>query len=226
MEPAADRLRSILDRIEKAAVRAGRSPAEITLVAVTKTVSLERVLPFLQAGVHHVGENRVQEAIEKYQSSEGRKTIAAALHLIGRLQSNKAKRAVGLFDVIDSLDRIDLADDLNRHAQAAGKIMPCLVEVKLSSEETKSGMAPEQLDEFLEQLKSRTALTVKGLMGIAPLAATGDLARPYFAKLRTLREKAKLEVLSMGMSSDFEAAIAEGSTLVRVGTALFGPRVP
>ncbi len=146
------------------------------------------------------------------------------LHLIGQLQSNKVKKAVRFFDMIQSLDRLDLADDINRYAQEAGKVMPCLVEVKISSEKTKSGVDPDALPDFLAALKTRRSLAVKGLMGIAPLDAAGHAARPYFTRLRRLFESAKLEVLSMGMSSDFEVAIEEGSTMVRIGTALFGPR--
>lgn len=223
---AADRLGRIVDRIDSAARRAGRNPKDITLVAVTKTISLDKVLPFIRAGIHHIGENRVQEALSKFRTSEGGKQVHAMVHLIGPLQSNKAKKAAAFFDMIQSLDRIDLADDLNRHAAEVGKIIPCLVEVKISSEESKSGVEPDRLDDFLAQLKTRTHLAIKGLMGIAPLDAQGAEARPFFARLRGLFEKAKLDVLSMGMSSDFETAIEEGSTMVRIGTALFGQRAP
>jgi pyridoxal phosphate enzyme (YggS family) len=232
METASDRLRYLSDRIRAAAERVGRDPASITLVAVTKTVPLERVLPFLNAGVAHIGENRVQEAYKKYSTPSpfvgegpGEGSPHLTLHLIGQLQSNKTKKAVALFDVIQSLDRLELADDIDRHARAMGKIMSCLIEVKISPDATKSGLDPDRFDEFLDQLKDRRSLAIKGLMGIASYGADGDAARPAFAKLRRLFEKAKLETLSMGMSHDFEAAIAEGSTMIRLGTALFGPRV-
>jgi pyridoxal phosphate enzyme (YggS family) len=231
IESAADRLGRILERIDAAARRSGRNPKDITLVAVTKTISLEKVLPYIQAGVHHIGENRVQEALIKYSTPStflgegpGEGPSRPSFHLIGQLQSNKAKKAVEFFDMVQSLDRLALADDLNRHAAEMKKVLPCLVEVKISSEETKSGLDPERLEELLNQLKTRTSLAIKGLMGIAPFAAGGESARPYFAKLRRLFEKTQLEILSMGMSSDFEAAIQEGSTMVRIGTALFGPR--
>lgn len=221
---ATDRINLVFERINNAAQRAGRSPQEITLVAVTKTIPLERILPYLEAGVHHIGENRVQEALAKFQNPDGSKSVRASLHLIGQLQSNKAKKAAALFDQVQSLDRLDLADDLNRHAQALGKVLPCLIEVKISPEDSKSGVAPEALEGLLGQLKSRTSLSIEGLMGIAPQDTAGDAARPYFAKLRRLCEDSKLKVLSMGMSSDFEAAIAEGSTMIRLGSVLFGPR--
>jgi pyridoxal phosphate enzyme (YggS family) len=224
MESAADRLGRILERIDQAARGAGRDPKDITLVAVTKTISLDKVLPFIRAGIHHIGENRVQEALSKWSVANDSGSEKPKFHLIGHLQSNKAKKAVEFFDVIQSLDRLDLADDLNRHAHELGKAASCLVEVKISSEQTKSGVDPEKLADFLGQLKSRTSLAIKGLMGIAPFDVNTQTARPAFHKLRQLFEKAKLEVLSMGMSNDFEIAIEEGATMVRIGTALFGPR--
>jgi len=224
MESAAERLGRVTERISQAARRSGRDPKHITLVAVTKTFPFENILPFLQSGVRHIGENRVQEALSKYQNPDGARRTACTLHLVGQLQSNKARKAVGLFDMIQSLDRTELADDLNRHAQAAGKVMPCLVEVKISPEATKSGLDPEQLDDFLSQMKKRTSLSIQGLMGIAPVTKISDETRPFFRRLRQLFEKTKLEILSMGMSTDYEVAIEEGSTMVRLGTALFGAR--
>jgi pyridoxal phosphate enzyme (YggS family) len=231
MEQAADRLRSVVQRTEQAAHRAGRNPQEIVLVAVTKTVPLDHVLPFIQAGIRRVGENRVQEALTKYSTplplggeGLGEGFIRPEFHLIGPLQSNKAKKAIAFFDVIQSLDRWDLAEDLNRHAQAIGKVQDCLIEVKVSEEPSKSGLLPEAFPDFLSRLSSLPNLRVRGLMGIPPLAATGDAARPYFQCLQRLFQDSCLEVLSMGMSSDFEVAIEEGSTMVRIGSALFGPR--
>jgi hypothetical protein len=247
MESAADRLGIVVLRIEKAARRAGRDPKDITLVAVTKTVALERILPYIQAGIRHLGENRVQEALTKIselrvQGSE------IKLHLIGPLQSNKAKKAVANFDMIQSLDRWELAEDLDRHSDILGKVQDCLIEVKVSDEPSKSGLAPEALPEFLERLTFLHHLRIRGLMGIPPLSASGDAARPYFQRLKRLFDdttktvssfkfqvsgqseletrnlKLPFDVLSMGMSSDFEAAIEEGSTMIRIGTALFGSR--
>jgi len=220
---ASDRLQSVLEGIAKAAIVAGRKPDEITLVAVTKTVPLERILPLLQAGIQHVGENRVQEMMTKSAAIRSQ-TPAIKLHLIGPLQSNKAKKAVETFDIIQTLDRWDLAQDLNRHAAALQKIQECLVQVKISDEPSKSGLAPAALPEFLNQVTALPNLKIRGLMGIPPQAATGDAARPYFATLRSLHERSNLEILSMGMSSDFETAIQEGATMVRLGTILFGSR--
>lgn len=171
-----------------------------------------------------VGENRVQEALGKYLDGAGTKKIAARFHLLGPLQSNKAKKAAQFFDLIQSLDRLELAADLQRHAEALGKTVRCLVEVKVSQESTKSGLPPERLEDFLSAMQKFSRVTVEGLMGIPPLAALGEKARPYFAQLKALHDRVKLPVLSMGMSSDFEIAIEEGATMVRVGTALFGSR--
>jgi len=224
MDAATERLGRILDRIDKAARRSGRKSQDITLVAVTKTIPFDNILPFLQAGVGHVGENRVQEALTKYSMGLDEEFKRPKLHLIGQLQSNKAKKAVAVFDMIQSLDRLPLAEDLNRHALEAGKKLPCLIEVKISPEESKSGLDPEQLEDFVTRMKGMTSLDLQGLMGIAPQTRTSEEARPFFRRLRRLFETAKLNVLSMGMSSDFEVAIEEGSTMVRIGTALFGAR--
>jgi pyridoxal phosphate enzyme (YggS family) len=214
----------VRQRIAEASRKAGRVPADVTLVAVTKTVLWEQVEPWIAAGVVDCGENRVQEALGKFATPEGSKKIAGRFHLIGPLQTNKAKKAVQFFDLIQSLDRLDLAKELNRHAAAAGKIMPCLVEVKVSDEPSKAGLAPEALREFLDAVRAFPHVAVQGLMGIPPANAAGDAARPYFARLRKLLETSGLKTLSMGMSSDFETAIEEGSTMVRLGTVLFGAR--
>jgi pyridoxal phosphate enzyme (YggS family) len=225
MMTALDNLKMVLERISKAAARAGRKTDDVTLVAVTKTVPFETVRPYLDVGIRHIGENRVQEAMQKYSGLRTQDSEFPKLHLIGQLQSNKAKKAVEFFDVIQSLDRLELAKDIDRHAQALGKKQACLVEIKISPEATKSGLAPEELDAFLAQTKSLPFLDIQGLMGIAPEGSGPDTARPYFSRLRKLFEKSGLNVLSMGMSSDFEVAIEEGATMVRIGSALFGPRV-
>jgi PLP dependent protein len=221
----AERLKRVQDRIVAAAQRSGRNPKEIDLVAVTKSVSFERVLPLLQAGIQHFGENRVQEAQLKYADRSFRQTHPQAkLHLIGHLQTNKAKKAVELFDTVQSLDRVELGDALDRFAKQSGRSLPCLVEVKVSPEPTKMGLPPEQLGEFLDRAKAWTALKIHGLMAIAPHSESAEEARPFFKRLRQLADKARLAVLSMGMSNDFEVAIEEGATIVRIGTALFGSR--
>ena len=216
----ADRLKEIHERITKAAERSGRPASAISLVAVTKTVSLDRVIPFLDAGILHIGENRVQEALSKYGGMPKRPTT----HLIGQLQSNKAKKAVSFFDVIQSVDRIDLARDLDRHANALGKKQKCFIEVKVSPEATKSGLPPEQLADFLAEARTFPNLELRGLMGIAPATLNPDECRPFFSRLRQLFDDSKLDHLSMGMSSDFEIAIEEGATMIRLGTILFGAR--
>jgi pyridoxal phosphate enzyme (YggS family) len=225
MNVAQERFNQVVERIQKAAQQSGRDPQKIALVAVSKAVPFDRIAPFIQAGARILGENRVQEASAKFGSGEA-KTLHpnTQLHLIGHLQTNKAKKAVGLFDMVQSLDRADLGIDLNRHAGEAGRSLSCLVQVKISTEPAKEGLAPEQLDDFLAQAKAWTHLKIQGLMGIAPYMEDPENARPFFARLRALFEKTKLDVLSMGMSHDFEAAVQEGATMVRIGTALFGTR--
>lgn len=225
MESAAERLNRVQERIQAAARRSGRDPQKIDLVAVTKSVSFAHVVPLLQAGVSTLGENRVQEAQTKFGDHQAQRINPhAQLHLIGQLQTNKAKKAVQLFDMVQSLDRPDLGEALNRHAKDLNKSLPCLVEVKISPEATKTGLPPEQLKDFLARSAAWTSLRIKGLMGIAPYADDSEAARPFFAKLRRLFEETKLDILSMGMSRDFEVAIEEGATMVRIGTALFGSR--
>jgi len=213
-----------LSRVAAAALRVGRRPEEVTVIAVSKTVPFEQVEPVRLAGIVEFGENRVQEALGKFQNTDGSRRIAGRFHLIGPLQSNKVKKAVAFFDMIQTLDRISLAEDIDRHAAELGKTIRCLVEIKISPEESKSGLAPEELSGFLDQLPRFKHIAVEGLMGIPPMTATGEASRLWFAKLRQLQEKTSLKTLSMGMSSDFEVAIEEGATMVRIGTALFGAR--
>lgn len=228
MSPS-ETLRALQEKIAAAAQRSGRRSEDITLLAVTKTVPTERIQPFLEAGIREVGESRVQEAEQKW----GGGGVEAKIHLIGPLQSNKAKKAVALFDMIQTLDRWDLAQDIERHAAAAGKIQDCLIQIKISDEPTKSGLDPAALPDLLSRLTPLSHVRIRGLMGIPPFSATGPAARPYFQKLYKLFEQSRphvpnvptvFTILSMGMSSDFEAAIEEGSTLVRIGSALFGAR--
>jgi len=221
------RLNEIRGRIAAAAARSGRSPDSITLIGVIKTVPHERIREALGAGLADVGENRVQ-ATESAIAELGRGS--ARWHLIGHLQRNKSARALELFDRIHTLDSIELARQLSRQAVARGRSWPALVQINVSGEASKSGVAPEVLVPLLERLLELPGLGVDGLMAIGMPVERPEMARREFARLRELRDAAERAVgaalphLSMGMSDDFEVAIEEGSTMVRVGTALFGVR--
>jgi pyridoxal phosphate enzyme (YggS family) len=225
-----ERLAEVLGRIERSALKAGRDPSEIKLVAVSKTHPTESLRRAIEAGVHDLGENRVQEADEKIQEL-GRQ--CARWHLIGHLQANKARRAVVLFDLIHSLDSSALARRLNRLCEEEGREeLPVLIQVDLGSEATKSGVGEEDLPELVETINSCPRLRLTGLMTLPPFFDDVERVLPFFRRLRGLRDelrqreafKDNVGELSMGMSHDYEAAIAEGATLVRVGTAIFGER--
>ena len=208
-----------------AAARAGRDPDSVQLVAVTKTLPPERVEQALAAGLTVFGESRLQEARAKIPVISSR----ARWHLIGHLQSNKARDAVSLFELIHSVDSVRLAVELNKWADRLGKTQAVLIEINVSGEASKFGMKPEDLESALRQLQALPRLEVHGLMTIAPFAEDPEKARPSFRRLRELRDAAAqqgwaLPQLSMGMSHDFTVAIEEGATLIRVGTALFGER--
>jgi len=212
-----DRVR---ERIARAAERAGRRADDVLLVAVSKTVAADRIREAVAAGIPALGENRVQEARDKI-AVLGR---PVPWHLIGHLQTNKAKEALQLFDLIHSLDRIDLARELDRRARAAGRVVDVLVEVNVGAEPSKGGWSPAAVATALDALTALGHLRVRGLMAIPPEVARPEDARPWFRELRTLAERHGLRELSIGMSHDFEVAIEEGATMVRVGTAIFGPR--
>ena len=210
-------IRRVRETIAEAAGRAGRRPEEITLVAVTKKKPASAVLEALSAGVTNVGENYVQEAAEKREQVQG-----GRWHLLGHLQSNKARLAVSLFDLIESVDSVKLAQALSR--QAAEKRQDILLQVHLGDEETKTGFAPDTALDAAAKIAALPNISLLGLMGIAP---NGTDPRPYFQQLKQLFDRLPAEnrqILSMGMSGDYEAAIEEGATLVRVGTAIFGAR--
>ncbi len=222
-------LREIHQRIARAAARAGRRPEEITLVGVSKTFAAEAIREAFAAGVRHFGENRVQE----WEGKRGGVTdLAATWHLIGHLQSNKAARAARLFDSADSVDDLELARRLDRARgeMPGGKKLRVLLEVRIAPEETKSGVQEAQLPALAEGVQALPHLDLAGLMCIPPFLDEPEQVRPYFRRLRELRDALAgrlgrpLAVLSMGMSHDFEAAIEEGATEVRIGAALFGPR--
>lgn len=220
----ANNLQHVREEIAAACARAGRNPSDVALMAVSKTHPASAVAEAYAAGQRLFGENRVQEFAAKREELGGLE--GCSFHLIGPLQNNKTNKAAELFDAIDSLAEVKTAERLNSAAKALGKRLEVLVEVKLSPEESKHGLAPEALGEFLEAIGHLEAIRVRGLMTVPPL---NEEPRPYFQRLRQLREEhaAKwpdLRELSMGMSHDFATAIEEGSTVVRVGTAIFGSR--
>lgn len=210
----------IRTRMEKARRRFGAPPDEVELVAVSKTFSAEAIEPFLEAGQRVFGENRVQEAKEKWPALRERYPDLQ-LHLIGPLQTNKAREAVALFDVIETVDRDKLAGILAEELKRAGKRLPCFVQVNIGGEEQKAGIPVAEAVDFVARCRQVHGLDIVGLMCIPP---EGQPAGPYFALLAELGRIAGVEKLSMGMSGDFETAIAMGATHVRVGSALFGRR--
>jgi hypothetical protein len=227
------RLAAIQEKIDSACRRAGRHPEQVRLMAVSKVHPAEAFVEALAAGITLLGENRVQEYETKREKLRDLGATPAEVHLIGHLQSNKSARAAELFDGIDSVDSLRVAERLNEAAGKLGKTLPILLEIKLSHEETKNGVSPEssELHSLFERLPDLHNLAMRGLMTIAPLDKDPDTARACFRRLRTLREQWSVDFphldfreLSMGMSGDFEMAIEEGSTLVRIGTALFGAR--
>jgi pyridoxal phosphate enzyme (YggS family) len=215
-------LEAVHERVARACERAGRKPDDVLLIAVSKTVEIERIRLAVTAGVQALGENRVQEAKDKV-AALGR---PVPWHLIGSLQTNKARDAVELFDWIHSVDREELARELDRRAHQRERRVKILVQVNVGEEPQKGGVHPAELKGLLESLTALSSLDVRGLMCIPPAAETAEASRAWFKRLRELRDAAGLEHCSMGMSGDFEVAIEEGATMVRVGTAIFGPRTP
>ncbi|TVR49391.1 MAG: YggS family pyridoxal phosphate-dependent enzyme [Puniceicoccaceae bacterium] len=224
--PFQQNLQSLRERVARACDRCGRDPGSIELLPVTKTFPPEVVRQVVEAGLPAVGENRVQEALVKMDAVGG----GLRWELIGPLQSNKARPAAERFARIQSVDRVKIVDALARHAGAAGLTLPILLEINAGRDPAKHGVLPEEAEALLTAALARSALRVEGLMTIAPLDEDPAVARRCFAALRECRDRlestagVRLPVLSMGMSGDFEAAIEEGSTLIRVGSALFGAR--
>ncbi len=220
-------LQRVRERIHSACERAGRRTDEITLIAVSKTFSADSIRAAYQAGLRVFGENRVQERESK---SAALADLDAAWHLIGHLQSNKARRAAQLFSHIDSIDSAALASKLDAAAAEFGKRLPVLIEVHLGGEATKSGVPPEHVESLADCIAPLPHLDLRGLMSVPPFFEDPERVRPYFAKLRALRDNLAarrnipLPALSMGMSHDFEVAIEEGATEIRLGSALFGAR--
>jgi len=220
-------LEAVRQRIASAARRAGRDPEAVTLVGVSKTVPVERVREAIDAGLLDLGENRVQEAREKAPSLPAE----VRWHLVGHLQSNKAAHAARLFKVVHSVDSVEILGKLDQAASKEGRRIDALVQVDLAGEATKFGIEEGRIDEVLDAAASCGSVAVRGLMNLPPDAPDPEKVRPYFRRLRRLLEEARarhpglaLDRLSMGMTEDFEVAVEEGSTLVRVGRALFGER--
>jgi pyridoxal phosphate enzyme (YggS family) len=228
----AQNVASIRERIEKAAARAGRNPESITLMAVSKTVAPIYIQEAYAAGLRIFGENRIQEFSGKYSQLTHLK--GAQWRLIGHLQSNKVRKAAEIFDGVDSVDSLRLAEKLDQAGRQLGKVLSLLIEIKTSSEESKSGVAAgsAELEEVLQGVSNLDHVKVNGLMTVPPFTEDPNGARPYFQSIRSLRDAIAernlpgigMDVLSMGMSHDFEIAVEEGSTCVRVGTAIFGAR--
>ena len=216
----ADNLRVVRERIARAAERAGRRPEGVTLVAVTKTVPPERIREAFDAGQRHFGENRLQEAQAKMPLlADLRPQIT--WHMVGHLQTNKVRACLEAFDIIESVDSLHLGQAIEARARAPA---PVLLEVNVAGETTKFGFRPEEVAVACETLRRCSNLQVRGLMTVAPMAADPNEARPVFRRLRELAQALGLRELSMGMTADFEAAVEEGATIVRIGTAIFGAR--
>jgi pyridoxal phosphate enzyme (YggS family) len=246
MSTIKENLLKVIDRIEKAARRVGRDPEEIKLVAVSKTVEPVRIIEAVEAGVSILGENYVQEAQRKIEdigrpasTEPASRGLAAgrrfgegrpvAWHFIGHLQTNKAKYAVRLFEMIHSIDSLPLAQELNRRAEQANRVIKVMIEVNISREATKFGADEEKVLGIAKGILSLDHLSLEGLMTMPPYFDSAEMSRPYYVQLREVKERMVREgiplvELSMGMSNDFEIAIEEGATYVRVGTAIFGER--
>jgi pyridoxal phosphate enzyme (YggS family) len=220
LPPSASRLAIVQAEIRRAALSCGRDPASITLVAVTKTFAADAILPVLEAGHRVFGENRVQEAKAKWPVLRMR-FPDLELHLVGPLQSNKAREAVALFDAIHSVDRPKIAAVLAEEMARAGRTPRLFVEVNTGAEPQKAGVLPENVDAFVAECRDRHGLPIDGLMCIPPL---DEVPGPHFALLHKIAQRNALQSLSMGMSADFQSAIAFGATHVRIGTAIFGAR--
>jgi pyridoxal phosphate enzyme (YggS family) len=232
-----ENMRAVLAKLEAAAKRAGREPSSVRLVAVTKTVSTAQALEAVAAGAVILGENRVQEALSKMREMDALKAGGAEVargaeiewHLIGPLQKNKARLAVGEFKLIHSLDSLDLAREIDRQAVKRGIVQKALLEINIASEETKHGIRPEEAPGFMKEASRLENLKITGLMCVPPITEDPESSRPYFKEMNRLAAEFTLEgfemaELSMGMTQDYEVAAEEGATLVRVGTAIFGAR--
>ena len=229
-----DNLASVRERIRRAAERAKRDPEAIRLVVVTKEADLDQIREAIEAGVNDVGENRLKSALAKQAVFDGSASLTIdpersrrvdshvlTWHMIGHLQSKKAREAVKLFSLIHSVDSIKLACIINSEARKIGKTQDVLAEVNVSGEKSKFGIKPNALSNFIEEAKALKHINVRGLMTMAPFVENPEIARPIFRKLKELADTHGLKELSMGMTQDFEVAVEEGATMVRVGSAIF-----
>lgn len=225
----AENIKKVCARIEQAAAKAGRNPEDITLMAVTKTMPAEAVTAAFDCGITLFGENRVQELVEKWPKLD---MTGRSAHIIGHLQTNKVKYIIDKVDMIESLDSLHLAHEIERQAEKYGKVMDVLVEVNIGQEDSKSGVMAKDLGDFIDSISDLKHINIRGLMTIPPVEDDKEKTRPYFAQIRKLlvdiaekkSDNMDMNILSMGMSSDFDIAVEEGSTIVRVGTAIFGKR--
>ena len=222
-------LKSVGERIENAAAKAGRDSSEIKLVAVTKKVEPERIINAMNLGINTFGENYAQEFRDKFKVLSEQTDKKIKWHFIGQLQKNKVKYIMGKVELIHSLDSLSAAEEINKRAETMGITVPVLMEVNTGGEESKGGVKPSKLEGFLNELSGLPFVEVQGLMTMPPYFDDPEMARPYFIRLRELRDSLsasfpKLKELSMGMSGDFEVAIEEGATIIRVGSAIFGER--
>jgi len=228
MSQIEENLSRLRAKIFKACEKVKRNPQEIKIVAVTKNVAIEKIKQAIDYGIEIIGENKVQEAQTKYTQMDKK----VLWHLIGHLQTNKVKKTLEIFDMIQSVDSLKLAEEIDHRAKGKNKIFPILIEVNTSGEPTKYGVKPEQTENLIREMQKLENLKIKGLMTVGPASDDKQKVRQTFRELKRIYEKlekvkmsnAELEYLSMGMSSDFEEAIEEGSNMLRIGTAIFGPR--
>ena len=224
-----ENLNDVISKIRAAALKANRDPGSVRLVVVSKTVGPERVMEAVSAGALILGENRVQEAAAKMESVTGRIPAGVEWHLIGTLQKNKAKHAVGVFRLIHSIDSVELAREIDRQAAKRGLVQNVLLELNIAGEASKHGFAPEEAKAAAKEVSGLANISLDGLMCVPPFTDDPEDSRPFFVKMRGLLAEINtmglnLTELSMGMTQDYEIAVQEGATLVRVGTAIFGAR--
>ncbi|WP_084295079.1 YggS family pyridoxal phosphate-dependent enzyme [Caldanaerobius polysaccharolyticus] len=221
-------IEAIKSNIQRACKKAGRDPSEVTIMAVTKTIPVERIKEAIACGIKVIGENRVQELVKKYPLIGG----DVKWHMIGHLQVNKVKYIVDKVELIHSLDSVKLAQEIDKRAKAIGKRQNVLIEINIGGEDTKYGIKPEELGDFIKQIEGFENLCVQGLMTVAPIVTAPEDVRPYFKKMKQLYDELKdmksriidARYLSMGMTSDYVVAVEEGANIVRIGTGIFGPR--